>query len=74
MPTGFLVAGRLVPDAGWATPAVLARRKALDSGRYLTVSGTSSNAGSAPMMNIQCHPNRSITTMPSSAVATAPTW
>ena len=69
---GFLV-GFAEPAAGCVTPA-RARRNAVDSGRYFSSSGTSTSAGNAPMMNIDSQPHRGISRMPSSAVATAPTW
>ncbi len=46
----------------------------VDSGRNRHISGTSTSAGSAPMTNSTRHPSDGITAMPSSAVATAPTW
>jgi hypothetical protein len=51
-----------------------ARRNDADSGRYRSISGTRTRAGSAPMMNIHAQPKRSITKIPRSAVVTAPTW
>jgi hypothetical protein len=59
MPSGFFdERGVEAPDFGTTGVAPSARlcRKAVDSGRYFSISGTSANAGSAPITNIHRHP------------------
>jgi hypothetical protein len=48
--------------------------KTRDSGRFFHINGIRTSAGSAPRMNSARQPSDGITTMPSRAVITAPTW